>query len=462
MALADVLAWLDGQREQSVTRLLEFLRFPTISAQSQHAGDMQACAEWLADRFRAAGIEAEVVPAGRHPIVYAECGRADAPATLLIYGHYDVQPAGDEKLWRSPPFEPTVVDGAVYARGAADDKGQVLAHLLAAEAWMRIAGGPPIRVKYLIEGGEEVGSPDLGEFVRAHRERLACHYVALSDTAKLDADTPALTYSTRGLVYKQIDIEGPKKDLHSGAYGGTIANPLNELARIVGALHDEEHRVAIPGFYDDVRALGPEEREALARLPFDERAYLDQTGSPALIGEPGFTTVERRGARPCLDVNGICGGYTGEGAATVIPARGFAKVSMRLVPDQDPQRVSALFDEFVRRVCPPTVRVSIQTFGLCAPYVAPLDSPGVRAALAAMEWGYGCRAGLIREGGTLPILPMFKQVLGADSLMLGFAMPDCNAHSANEFFHIRDLAAGARSAAALLGLLADETGGVKV
>mgnify|MGYP005857049061 FL=1 len=318
---------------------------------------------------------------------------------------------------------------------------------------MHAAGTLPIRVKFLIEGEEEIGSVHLHEALRTHRQRLACDYVALSDTAKLDEDTPALTCSTRGLVYKEIEVTGPSKDLHSGVFGGTIANPIHELTKILASLHDNDCRVTIPGFYDDVRPLSPEERALLRR--FDERAYLAQVGSPMLAGEPGYTTVERRGARPTLDVNGICGGYTGEGASTIIPAKALAKVSMRLVSDQDPAATSNAFDRAVTATCPPTVRLTVRTLSQCPPYVCPLDSPGARAAMRALETGYGTAAGIIREGGSLPILPLFKSELGADSLMLGLCMSDCNAHSANEFFHVRDLYAGARSSAALLHELAN-------
>ncbi len=454
MSLDQTFAYLEAARQTNLERLMDFLRFPTISAQPAHAGDMRACAEWIVTQFESAGIAAEILPTSGHAAVYAESGPADAGATVLIYGHYDVQPTGDEALWQSPPFEPTIRDGAVYARGAADDKGQVFAHMLAAEAWRKASGSLPIRIKFLIEGEEEIGSPSLGELIRSCRDRLACDFVALSDTAKVDAETPALTCSTRGLVYKQIEVTGPSRDLHSGAFGGMLANPINELARIVASLHDSVGRVAIPGFYDDVRLLSPAEREALNKTPFDEQRLLAYLGSPCLCGEPGFTPLERRGVRPTLDVNGICGGYTAEGAATIIPSKAVAKISMRLVANQDPARISASFDRAIRDACPPTVRVSIQTLSQCPPYECPSDSPGAKAALRAMEIGYGKSPGLIREGGTLPILPLFKSELGADSLMIGFCAAECNAHSANEFFHVADLYAGARSAAALYRELA--------
>ena len=340
MTIRRVLDWIEAHRDDGVKLLLELLRFPTVSAQSVHADDMRDCAEWLIRRFQEAGATAEILPADGHPAVFAEAGPPSAPVTLLVYGHYDVQPADDIACWHSPPFEPTVRNGAVYGRGAADDKGQLLTHVLALQAWAQVAGGPPIRVKYLVEGEEEIGSIHLSSSLRRHRDRLNCDFVALSDTAKLDTDTPALTWSTRGLVYKQLDISGPRKNLHSGIFGGTVANPLNELAGLLASLRDSGNRIAIPGFYDDVRQLTPAERHALNQYPFDEAAFLKDVGSPSLAGEAGYTTLERRGARPSLDINGICGGYTGEGAATIIPSNAFAKVSMRLVADQDPATIS--------------------------------------------------------------------------------------------------------------------------
>lgn len=448
------LTWLQANRSRNLDRLLTFLRFPTISAQPAHTVDMLACADWLRGQFAEAGIAAEILETAGHPAVFAEAGPQDAGVTVLVYGHYDVQPTGDERLWHSPPFEPTLRNGAIYARGSADDKGQLFTHLLAAEAWLQSNGALPIRVKYLIEGEEEIGSRNLPELLRRHKERLACDYVALSDTAKLDSDTPALTCSTRGLVYKQVDITGPQKDLHSGIYGGIVDNPINVLAAILASLKDGDRRVTIPGFYDAVQSLSPAQREAIARSAFDEAACRAETGCPALAGEKDYSAAERLGVRPTLDVNGICGGYTGEGASTVIPSKAFAKVSMRLVADQDPAVISKAFDAAVLAAAPPTVRVEVRTLSQCPAYSCPTDSPGSLAALEAMRQGYGREAGFLREGGSLPILPLFREVLGADSLMLGFCARDCGAHSANEYFHVADLEAGSRTAAIFLAELA--------
>ncbi len=454
MSTADAIRHFDQHKDAFLQDLLTFLRFQTISAQSQHAGDLRNCAEWIRGQLASAGLDAKIVETGGHPAVVADTGPAASNITLLFYGHYDVQPIGDEKLWHSPAFEPTIRDGAIFARGSADDKGQVMTHLAAMRSW-KAAGAPwPVRVKFLIEGEEEIGSKHLPDFVQSHRDELACDYVVLSDTSKLDADTPALAYASRGLVYKELLVRGPSKDLHSGHYGGAVANPANVLAAIIAALHDEHRRVAIPGFYDDVAELSDEERRMMREHGMSDADLLAATGSPAPSGEEGYTTAERRSSRPTLDVNGIVGGYIGEGGSTIVPSKASAKVSMRLVARQDPQKISDSFDQAVRRLCPPTVQIEIRTTGCCAAYMAPTDSPGVQASRAALEAAYGKPAVLVREGGTLPILPMFKQVLGADSLMVGFAHPDCNLHSPNEFFHVADFERGTRCILDLIARLA--------
>jgi acetylornithine deacetylase/succinyl-diaminopimelate desuccinylase-like protein len=447
--------YIESNRERFVGLFEEFLRIPCVSTDPSAVEAMRQGADWVAQRFAGCGIEAEIVETAGHAAVLADSGpgEGDGP-TVLVYGHYDVQPVGDESLWESPPFEPTVRDGLMYARGAADDKGQVLTHLLSAEAWMKVAGKLPVRVKFVIEGEEEIGSPNLVKLIEDHRDRLACDYVAISDTAKFSADTPAVTYGTKGMIYKEVVLTGPRQDLHSGSFGGTICNPGNALCRIIAGLKDANQRVTIPGFYDDVKPVSPQEQEALDSLPFDEAAYLKSTGSPALDGEAGFSTLQRRWVRPTLDVNGLFGGFMGEGGSTIIPARMGAKVSMRLVPDQDPEKVSAAFDEAVHSLAPAGVRVEIRSLAAAAAYVCPIESPGIQAAVQAVEGGYGKRPFLIREGGTLPILPMFRRVLGAESLMMGFCDPNCNAHGPNEFFSLHDLRCGTRSAARFLGILA--------
>ncbi|MCP4245549.1 MAG: dipeptidase [bacterium] len=450
---------IETNRDRWVQLLQGFLRIPSISTDPTQKPAIREAADWVRQRLADCGFEVEIVETGGHPAVLADSGPSDGEGpTVLVYGHYDVQPVGDERLWTSPPFEPEIRDGAIFARGAADDKGQVLTHLLAAEAWMKTAGRMPVRVKYLIEGEEEVGSKGLGPLIRDQRERLACDYVVISDTAKLGANTPAITCGTKGMVYKEIVLTGPSSDLHSGSFGGTVFNPANVLAQIIAGLKDDQERVTIPGFYDAVRPVSAEEKAAMADLPFDEGTYLKSTGSPALTGEAGFSTLERRWMRPTLDVNGLLGGFTGEGASTIIPARAMAKVSMRIVPDQDPEVVSEAFDRAVRELAPDGVRLVVNTSATAAAYVCPVDSPGMQAAQAGVEAGYGTPPALIREGGTLPILPLFREVLGAESIMMGFCVPDCHAHGPNEFFAVDDLICGTRSVAHFLQAMAESAG----
>ena len=447
-----VLQYYESHREDFQNRLMEMLRIPSISAQSAHVEDVRRCAGLVRDCLVEAGLETEIMDTGGHPAIVADTGPVDGDGpVLLVYGHYDVQPEGDLKLWDSPPFEPAIRDGAIFARGAADDKGQMITHIFAAECWMKTVGKSPVRLKFLIEGEEEVGSENLEKFIVAHREKLACDYVLISDTSQLGEGQPAVTYGTKGLVYKEIILHGPKHNLHSGSFGGTVANPGNVMAHILATLYDADGRVAIPGFYDDVVEIGADEKAKIAAMPFKEDAYLEQLGSPSLFGEPGYTTLERRWVRPTLDVNGLVGGYTGEGASTVIPAQMTCKVSMRLVPNQEPERISDAFDKAVRQACPRDVRLEIVQHGRAAAYVAPLDSPGMAAAARAFEKGFGIKPVFMREGGSLPILPMFKEVLGADSILMGFALPNCNLHGPNEFLHVRDFEAGIRTSAHAFG-----------
>jgi len=459
MSVDAAIAWFDEKRDAFLADLKTFLRFESISAQREHAQDMRNCASWVRDQLASAKLDAKVIPTAGHPVVFADSGPAPAAAsglTLLFYGHYDVQPPGDLKLWNSPPFDPDIRQGSIYARGSADDKGPLMTHLAAMRCWKETHPHLPVRVKFLIEGEEEIGSPNLPDFVREHADQLRCDYVVLSDTSKLDDDTPAMAYACRGLVYKEIIVDGPSHDLHSGQYGGAVANPGNMLALIIASLHDAQGKVTIPGFYDDVVPLSDEERKRLAEVAMTDAQLLEKTGSPAPAGEFGYSTNERCSARPTLDVNGITSGYTGEGSATIIPSRATAKVSMRLVAHQDPTRVSQAFDQAVRKACPPTVRLTIKDYAHCAAYMAPTDSLGMWAGVKALADSYGRRPVLTREGGTLPILPLFKEVLGADSLMLGFAVPDCNLHSPNEFFCLRDFDIGTRCVLRFLAEMATQ------
>lgn len=449
-----VFSYLESRAESFQRDWFDLLRIASISAKPAHRPDVRRAADWTRDRLMRAGIKAEVVETAGHPAVIGEGPQKPGRPTVLHYGHYDVQPEGDLKLWSTGPFEPTVRDGAVFARGAADDKGQMLCAVCAAEAWEKAGGGLPINVKFLLEGEEEIGSPNLTPLVKEHARRLACDYVLIHDTAKYSAEQPAVTTATKGLIYKEIILTGPKKDLHSGSYGGQVPNPATELARLLATFHDDKCRVTIPGFYDDVAPLSADEKAQIARLPHSDAEFQSEVGAAGLWGEAGFSTIERRWARPTFEVNGIYGGYMEAGSSTIVPSRAGAKVSMRLVANQKAEKIARLFEEAVRARCPKTVRLEILDHACCDPYMANLQSAGMKAAIAAVEEGFGRAPVLIREGGTLPILPMFKSVLGADSLMLGYCLPTCNAHSPNEFFHLSDFNAGTRTTAALFGLLA--------
>ncbi|MCO6437470.1 MAG: dipeptidase [Phycisphaerae bacterium] len=449
-----VIAYIDENRQRFLDMLNDYLRIPSVSTDPEARGAMKEGAEWTRKVFEGAGLKAEIVATKGHAAVLADNGSGGGK-TMLIYGHYDVQPTGDESLWHSPAFEPTVRDGKLYARGSADDKGQILAHMFAAQAWMKVAKKIPGRVKFLVEGEEEIGSPNLAPLIRDQKDRLACDYVALSDTPKFNEDIPAITYGTKGLIYKEIVLTGPKQNLHSGSYGGTLVNPGNALAAIIAALRDAKNRVTIPGFYDDVREPTDEERKRMKALPFDERKYAETIGVPELDGEAGYSTIERRWARPTLDVNGLLGGFIGEGSSTVIPARVMAKVSMRIVPNQDPEKIGRAFDDVVRKLTPKGVRLEIKHHASAGAYMCPLDSPGMKAVETAVERGFGKKPVFIREGGTLPILPLFKQVLGAESLMPGFCVPDCNAHGPNEFLAVEDFIRGIKTSAHLMQLMGE-------
>lgn len=452
-AIQKAIAYLDDHKDRFRQELIEWLKIPSISAQSDHASDMRKAAQWTCDRCRLAGLKAEIVETDGWPAVIAEGPQQPGRKTLLVYGHYDVQPEGDVSLWQTGPFVPTVQDGRIVCRGAADDKGQVLCAILAAEAWMKTACTLPVNLKFCIEGEEEVGSKNLAKLVKANRERLACDYVVIHDTAQFSEGVPAVTAATKGLIYKEIILRGPKKDLHSGTYGGVAANPANVLARVIASFHDENGRVTIPRFYDRVKEMSAEEVKMMEGLPFDEAAFIKDVGSPRTWGEKGYSMLYRRWARPTFDVNGIYGGYMKEGSSTIIPSMAGAKVSMRLVPDQKAEEIERLFEEAVRSRVPDTVTLEIKSHASCDPYLADVQSPGMKAARQAVAIGFGKEPVFIREGGSLPILPMLKQVLGADSLMMGYCMPNCNAHSPNEFFHIRDFESGMKASAALFGLI---------
>ncbi|MBI2881356.1 MAG: dipeptidase [Candidatus Tectomicrobia bacterium] len=446
----DILDAVESQREAALEELAAFLRIPSVSADPQCAPEVRRCAEHAAERLRAAGLTAEVHPTPGHPAVLAERIEDPSLPTVLIYGHYDVQPPDPLDLWETDPFDPTVRGGYLFARGAHDNKGQIFCHLKAVEAFHRVRGRLPLNVKFLIEGEEEIGSPSLDGLMRAQAGRLKADYAVVSDTSQFAERIPAIMYGLRGLSYLEVVLTGPDRDLHSGGYGGSVDNPANVLLRVLASLRDEDGKVAIPGFYDDVAPLEDWEREAFAALPFDEAEYRRSIGVPALAGEKGFSTLERRWARPTLDVNGVYGGYQGPGAKTIIPSRAGAKVSMRLVPNQDPNRINDLFETAVRERLPRTVRVEITRYWGSRAVLIDAHSRGMEAARSALKKGFGRPPVLIREGGTIPVVASLQDILGLDSLLVPFGGHDDRTHSPNERMPLENIHRGVLTACHLL------------
>jgi acetylornithine deacetylase/succinyl-diaminopimelate desuccinylase-like protein len=446
-----VLAEIDAGRQRALDELAALLRIPSVSTDPRHTADVRRAAEWTADKLKRLGFRSTVHETSRHPVVYGELLRDLALPTLLVYGHYDVQPPDPLDEWVSPPFSPTVQDGFVYARGATDNKGQFFTYLKAVEALLLVEGRLPLNVKALIEGEEEIGSPSLRSFFESHADDLRADAVAISDGSQFAAGIPAITYGLRGLSYFQVDVQGPRLDLHSGSFGGVVGNPAQVLADMLAGLKRPDGTVAIPGFYDDVLELEPWERQEMAALPFDEAQLRDYLGVETLVGEPDYTPMERKCARPTLDVNGIWGGFSGEGAKTIIPAKAGAKVSMRLVPRQRAATVDRLFEAFIRAQTPPGVQVRVTSIHGNDPVLIAREEPGVQAAVRAIEIGFGRRPVFIREGGSIPIVTLFKDLLGfRNILLLGWGSPDDGAHSPNERFSLEDFHRGTRAAAALL------------
>jgi succinyl-diaminopimelate desuccinylase len=403
----------------------------------------------VAEQFGRLKLAVEVVETAGHPIVYAESPPVAGAPTVLVYGHYDVQPPDPLDEWETPPFEPTIRDGNIFARGATDDKGQMLTHVKSAEAWIETEGKLPLQLKFLIEGEEETGSAGLEQFIEENRDRLACDVAVISDTSQFGPGQPAITYGLRGIAYYELRLSGPTQDLHSGTFGGAVANPANVLASMLSGLVDERGVVQVPGFYDDVEPLTPRAREEFEKLPFDEKEFMRKIGVAALHGEAGYSTLERRWARPTYDVNGLWSGYQGEGAKTVLPARAGAKFSFRLVPKQDPAKISKALEKQLREMCPEGIRMELIDFHGAPGVVVPLDSPFVAAAERAIEEGFGRRPVFIREGGSIPVVATFHDRLGVDTLLLGWGLPDDNMHSPNEKFCLADFHRGIKASAHL-------------
>jgi len=427
--------------------LFEFLRIPSVSAKSDHNADVRRAAEWLRDNMEKAGLESAIHDTPGHPVVIGEWRGAPGAPTVLVYGHYDVQPAEPLDLWTSPPFEPTVRDGNIYARGSVDDKGQLFLHIKAIEAHIATRGKLPVNVVLIAEGEEEVGSDNLEEFVEAKKDLLACEAVVISDSAMFGPGQPSILSSLRGLAYFEINVQGPATDLHSGAYGGAVANPAMALARVLSTLHDDNGHVAIDGFYDSVLDWSDKIREEMRGLPFDEERFLHETGSVALHGEKEFTTLERLWTRPTCEVNGLLSGYTGEGAKTVLPAKAMAKVSCRLVPDQDPRDISRLMQAHVDRFTPPGVKVTVTYLHGGRPWKAELTGPLYDAARSALATAFDKEPVIVGEGGSIPVVGTFERVLDAPVLLVGFGLPGENAHAPNEWMSEENFRIGMRAMA---------------
>jgi acetylornithine deacetylase/succinyl-diaminopimelate desuccinylase-like protein len=448
--MQDVIAFIDTHRQRFVDELIEWVRIPSVSSDPARAVDVRASAEHLAARYRALGADRTAVwPTAGHPAVFAEWLPAPGGPTLLVYGHHDVQPVDPLGEWVSPPFEPAVRGGRLWGRGVVDDKGQVYIHAKAVESFVRSAGRLPINLKMIVEGEEEIGSVHLATLLHEHAADLAADFVCVSDTAMFGRGIPSLCVGLRGLAYLEVTVDGPSFDLHSGSFGGGIANPVNALARMIASLHDSEGRIAVPGFFDDVVPLSPRDRAEIGSLPFDEDAWLAATGAPSTWGEPGYSTLERIWARPTLDCCGIGGGFQGEGAKTIIPARARAKISSRLVPHQEPDDIAGKLADHLRRVAPAGVRVSVSLLHGGRPYLAPTDDPIYDVAKRAFSKAFGKPTVFIREGGSIPFVRVIADASGKPCLLMGFGQPDENAHAPNEWLDLDHYHLGIKSAAYL-------------
>lgn len=434
--------YISANKDRFVSELIEWLKIPSVSADSRHKGDVRKAAEFLREKLTSAGAEkVEICETKGHPIVYAEKIKDPSLPTVLVYGHYDVQPADPIELWNSPPFEPVIRDGKIFARGSSDDKGQVYMHVKAFETMME-NNSLPCNVKFMVEGEEEVGSDNLGTFVEANKEKLKADIILISDTALISLEHPSITTGLRGLSYMEVEVTGPNRDLHSGVYGGAVANPINVLCKMIASLHDENGRVTIPGFYDKVASLSEAQRKAINQAPFNLEEYKKELGIEDVLGEKGFTTLERTGIRPTLDVNGIWGGYTGEGAKTVLPSKAHAKISMRLVPDQVSSEITELFTRHFKAIAPAYVKVKVVAHHGGEPAVTPTDSPAFKAASKAFQEVWGKSPIPTRDGGSIPIVALFKRVLGLDTVLMGFGLDSDAIHSPNEHYGIENYMKG--------------------
>ncbi len=437
------LAYARDHADRFVEELKAWLRIPSISTDPAYAGDVRRAAEWLAQQLRDAGVErVEIMETGGHPVVFAAHGNDGAKKTVLVYGHYDVQPPDPLEEWTQPPFEPVVRNGDLYARGSSDDKGQAFMHVKAVEALLRNGGDLPVNLKFLIEGEEESGSANLDAYIEANKGLLKADVVVISDTGLFAPGVPSITYGLRGLAYVEVELQGPARDLHSGMYGGAVHNPVNALCGMIGDLHDENHHITIEGFYDNVRPLTDEERSTFAQLPFDEKAWMDEAGARALRTERGYTALEGVAARPTLDVNGIWGGYTGQGAKTVLPARATAKISCRLVPDQAPDEITDKLRRHFETHTPETMTLTFRDLHGGHGAIVDTTAPAMQAAKEAMRGVFGRDPYFTREGGSIPVVSAFKRLLGLDTVLMGFGLDSDSIHSPNEKFGLDRFAQG--------------------
>ncbi len=446
-----VLTYLNKNKSRFVSELCDYVRFPSVSAQPQHRGDMTNCANWLVDHCRKIGLETRLAQTPGNPVVVAKTPRKKGTRKphYLVYGHYDVQPAEPFELWKTPPFEPRIEGKSLFARGASDNKGQNLAHFKAVEAYLKTGTELPCDLTFVIEGEEEVGSKNLAEFLRQNKAELKCESVVVSDTGMPDKKFPALTYALRGIIAVEIILHGPSRDLHSGIYGGTVDNPAMALAQLLAKLRDKNGKIAIPGFYEGVAPLTSYERKEFSRIPMSVAAYQKSLGVSKLFGERGFTPFEQRAARPTIEINGLTSGYQGEGSKTIVPAWAKAKLTFRLVPNQDPAQVRAAVVKHLKKLCPETVRLELKTGHGGEPYIVSPKSPQAQAGLRALKAAFGYEPILMREGGSIPIVTDFRKILGTDTLLLGLALPDDNAHSPNEKFDLDCFAKGMQMSAHL-------------
>lgn len=453
--MENVISFINSNKEKYVEELKDFLRIPSISTNPANKADVAHCAQYVSEQMNKSGLNnVQIFPTAGHPIVYGEWLGAPGKPTILYYGHYDVQPVDPVNLWTNGPFEPTIKDGYIYARGSSDDKGQVFLNLKSVEAHMKINGKLPVNVKFIIEGEEEVGSTNLENFISTNKDLLKADVVLVSDTSFFDDEKPSIAYGLRGLCYMQIDLTGPNRDLHSGTYGGAIGNPINELANIISKLKDKNGKITIPGFYDKVRPLTKAERAAYKKLPFSKNAYFKDLGIKETFGEKGYSILEQVSGRPCLDCNGIWGGFQGEGAKTVLPSKASAKISMRLVPNQTPQQIAKLFEKYVKKLCPKTMQIKVTELHGGYPAITDITTKEIIAASNALHKVFKKKPLFSREGGSIPVIAAFERLLGLKSVLMGFGLDTDAIHSPNERFKLDNFHRGILSVAVFYDELA--------